>query len=143
MSMEHLRQTDVKTDIPTDMSRDELRHWALPIIYKDYLRCIAGIDENVGRILKILDDNSLAENTVIMYTGDQRFLLGEHGWFDKRLMYEECLRMPFVIRYPKEIKPGTDNKDITLNIDFCLLYFWIMPEWISLAKCREKVSVRI
>lgn len=57
-------------------------------------------------------------------------------------MYEECLRMPFVIRYPKEIKPGTDNKDITLNIDFAPL-FWIMPEWTSLAKCREKVSARI
>ncbi|WP_347160568.1 sulfatase/phosphatase domain-containing protein, partial [Parabacteroides distasonis] len=59
---------------------------------------------------------------VIMYTGDQGFFLGEHGWFDKRLMYEECLRMPFVIRYPKEIKPGTDNKDITLNIDFAPLF---------------------
>ncbi|WP_347160567.1 sulfatase-like hydrolase/transferase, partial [Parabacteroides distasonis] len=88
MSMEHLRQTDVKTDIPTDMSRDELRHWAYQLYIKDYLRCIAGIDENVGRILKYLDDNSLAENTVIMYTGDQGFFLGEHGWFDKRLMYE-------------------------------------------------------
>ena len=68
----------------TDMSRDELRHWAYQLYIKDYLRCIAGIDENVGRILKYLDDNSLAENTVIMYTGDQGFFLGEHGWFDKR-----------------------------------------------------------
>jgi len=89
---------------------------------KDYLRCIAGIDENVGRILNYLDEQGLAENTVVIYTGDQGFFLGEHGWFDKRLMYEECLRMPFVIRYPKEIKPGTDNKDITLNIDFAPLF---------------------
>ena len=122
MSMEHLRQTDVKTDIPTDMSRDELRHWAYQLYIKDYLRCIAGIDENVGRILNYLDEQGLAENTVVIYTGDQGFFLGEHGWFDKRLMYEECLRMPFVIRYPKEIKPGTDNKDITLNIDFAPLF---------------------
>ena len=59
MSMEHLRQTDVKTDIPTDMSRDELRHWAYQLYIKDYLRCIAGIDENVGRILNYLDEQGL------------------------------------------------------------------------------------
>ena len=78
MSMEHLRQTDVKTDIPTDMSRDELRHWAYQLYIKDYLRCIAGIDENVGRILNYLDEQGLAENTVVIYTGDQGFF-GEHG----------------------------------------------------------------
>lgn len=122
MSMEHMKKTDVKTDIPTGLSRDELRHWAYQLYIKDYLRCIAGVDENVGRILKYLDDNGLTENTVVIYTGDQGFFLGEHGWFDKRLMYEECLRMPFLIRYPKEIKPGTDNKDITLNIDFAPLF---------------------
>lgn len=122
MSMEDFRQSDLKTEIPTELSRDEFRHWAYQLYIKDYLRCIAGVDENVGRILKYLDDNGLAENTVIIYTGDQGFFLGEHGWFDKRLMYEECLRMPFVIRYPKEIKPGTENKDITLNIDFAPLF---------------------
>ena len=122
MSMENFRPSDVKTDLPTNLSRDEFRHWAYQIYIKDYLRCIAGIDENVGRILKYLDDNGLTDNTVIIYTGDQGFFLGEHGWFDKRLMYEECLRMPFVIRYPKEIKPGTENKDITLNIDFAPLF---------------------
>lgn len=122
MSMEHLHKRDLKTEIPEGMTRDEQRHWAYQIYIKDYLRCVAGIDENVGRILKYLDDNGLAENTVIIYTGDQGFFLGEHGWFDKRLMFEECLRMPFVMRYPKEIKPETVNKDITLNIDFALLF---------------------
>ena len=92
--------------------------------------------------MNYLDEQGLAENTVVIYTGDQGFFLGEHGWFDKRLMYEECLRMPFVIRYPKEIKPSTDNKNITLNM-ISLLYFWIMPEWTSLAKCREKSFARI
>lgn len=122
MSMEHMNKTDLKVDIPEGMTRDEQRHWAYQLYIKDYLRCIAGIDENVGRLLAYLDENGLAENTVIIYTGDQGFFLGEHGWFDKRLMYEECLRMPFLIRYPKEIKPGTVNDDIVLNIDFAPLF---------------------
>ncbi|MEG1635082.1 MAG: sulfatase [Rikenellaceae bacterium] len=122
MSMEHLTKTDLKTDIPSGMSRDEQRKWAYQLYIKDYLRCIAGIDENVGRILKYLDDNNLTENTIIIYTSDQGFFLGEHGWFDKRLMYEECIRMPFLMRYPKEIKAGTVNNDIILNIDFAPLF---------------------
>ena len=116
MSMEHLRQTDVKTDIPTDMSRDELRHWAYQLYIKDYLRCIAGIDENVGRILNYLDEQGLAENTVVIYTGDQGFFLGEHGWFDKRLMYEESFRTPLLIRLPGG-KKG-DIGEFVQNIDY-------------------------
>lgn len=122
MSMEDMTKTDLKVDIPEGMSRDEQRHWAYQLYIKDYLRCIAGIDENVGRILAYLDENGLTENTIIIYTGDQGFFLGEHGWFDKRLMYEECLRMPFLMRYPKEIKPGTINNDIVLNIDFAPMF---------------------
>lgn len=122
MSMEHLTKTDLKTDIPKGMSRDEHRKWAYQLYIKDYLRCVAGIDENVGRILKYLDDNGLTDNTIVIYTGDQGFFLGEHGWFDKRLMYEECLRMPFLMRYPKEIKAGSVNDDMVLNIDFAPLF---------------------
>lgn len=85
---------------------------------KDYLRCIAGNDENVGRLLKHLDDNHLADNTVVIYTSDQGFFLGEHNYIDKRWIYEEALRMPFIIRYPAEIKPGTTNDDIIINTDF-------------------------
>lgn len=122
MSMENLNSSDVKAEIPKDLNRDGLRHWAYQRYIKDYLRCVAGVDENVGRILKYLDENGLTNNTIVIYTGDQGFFLGEHGWFDKRLMYEECLRMPFVIRYPKEIKQGTINDDIILNIDFAPLF---------------------
>ncbi len=122
MSMEHLNKTDLKVDIPEGMTRDEQRHWAYQLYIKDYLRCIAGIDENVGRILSYLDENGLSENTIVIYTADQGFFLGEHGWFDKRLMYEECLRMPFLMRYPKEIKSGTVNDDIVMNIDFAPLF---------------------
>jgi len=88
---------------------------------KDFLRCGAAIDENIGKLLDYLDKTGLAENTVVIYTADQGYFLGEHGFFDKRLIYEESLRMPFVIRYPKEIPAGTRNNDIILNIDFSAL----------------------
>lgn len=89
---------------------------------KDYLRCGAAIDENLGRLLDYLDKTGLSKNTVVIYTADQGYFLGEHGFFDKRMMYEESLRMPFVIRYPKEIKAGTRINDIVLNIDFPALF---------------------
>lgn len=89
---------------------------------KDYLRGGAAIDENIGRLLDYLEENGLAENTVVIYTADQGFFLGEHGFFDKRLIYEESLRMPFVIRYPKELAAGTRIDDIILNIDFPSLF---------------------
>ncbi|MEC9187160.1 MAG: sulfatase/phosphatase domain-containing protein, partial [Bacteroidota bacterium] len=85
---------------------------------KDYLRTVAAIDENVGRILDYLDENKLTENTIVIYTSDQGQFLGEHDYFDKRWMYEESIKMPFIIRYPKEIKPNQRNFDITLNVDF-------------------------
>lgn len=85
---------------------------------KDFMRCGAAIDDNIGRLLDYLEASGQAENTVVIYTADQGYFLGEHGFFDKRLIYEESLRMPFVIRYPKEIKGGTKLDDIILNIDF-------------------------
>ena len=118
MSLEHMTGKDLKCDTLPDLPRDEFRKWAYQRYLKQYLRCIAGIDENVGRILKYLDDNGLAENTIVVYTSDQGFFLGEHGWFDKRYMLEESLRMPLLVRYPKEIKPGRVNDDIVINADF-------------------------
>jgi arylsulfatase A-like enzyme len=118
MTMEKMDKVDLKTDIPTNLSRDEHRRWAYQIYMKDYLRCMAGVDENVGRLLDYLDKNGLTENTIVVYTSDQGFFLGEHGWFDKRMMYEESINMPFVIRYPKAIRPKQINKDIITNADF-------------------------
>ncbi len=89
---------------------------------KDFLRCGAAIDENLGRLLNYLKSANLLENTVIIYTADQGYFLGEHGFFDKRMMYEESSRMPFVIRYPKEIKGGTRINDIIINEDFPALF---------------------
>jgi arylsulfatase A-like enzyme len=90
-------------------------------LIKDYLRCGAAIDENIGRLLDMLKQEGIDENTIVVYVSDQVYFLGEHGFFDKRMMYEESLRMPFVIRYPKEIPAGSRNKDIILNVDFASL----------------------
>ena len=88
---------------------------------KDFLRCAAAIDDNIGKMLDYLEENNLADNTVIIYTADQGYFLGEHGMFDKRMFLEESLRMPFVIRYPKEIPANERINDIVLNIDFASL----------------------
>ena len=109
---------DLEGNVHTFSSQEELKKWKYQRYIKDYLRCIASIDDNVGRILDYLDEHGLADDTIIVYTSDQGFFLGDHGWYDKRFMYEESLRMPFVIRYPKEIPAGTANEDIVLNVDF-------------------------
>jgi arylsulfatase A-like enzyme len=96
----------------------ELAEWKYQRYIRDYLRCIAAVDDNVGRVLDYLDAEGLAEDTVVVYTSDQGFYLGEHGWFDKRFMYEESLRMPLIVRYPREIRPGVNDKDLVLNLDF-------------------------
>ena len=85
---------------------------------KRYLGTIASIDEGVGRLLAYLDDAGLAEDTIIIYTSDQGFFLGEHGWFDKRFIYEDSFQMPFIIRYPQEIKAGSVSDDFACNVDF-------------------------
>src|SRR5258708_6304247 len=92
---EHMNKTDLKRDIPSDLHGDALRKWAYQYYMKDYLRCIASVDDNVGRVLDYLDAEGLSKNTIVIYTSDQGFFLGDHGYFDKRFMYEESLRMPF------------------------------------------------
>ncbi|MBF8148595.1 sulfatase [Winogradskyella sp. F6397] len=85
---------------------------------QDYLATIASMDEGIGEVLDYLEENGLADNTIVVYTTDQGFYLGEKGWFDKRYMYEESLAMPLVIKYPGVIKPGTIIEDLTQNLDF-------------------------
>ncbi len=96
----------------------ELALWKFNRYIKDYLRCIKSVDDGVGEVLNWLDENGLAENTIVVYTSDQGFYLGEHGWFDKRFMYEESFRTPLVIRYPKEIKSGSIIDKLIQNLDF-------------------------
>jgi arylsulfatase A-like enzyme len=95
-----------------------MTRWKYQAYMQDYLACVAGIDENVGRILKYLEDQGLDKNTVVLYSSDQGFYLGEHGWFDKRFMYEESFRTPLLARWPGIIKPGSRNDDLVQNIDF-------------------------
>jgi len=104
------------------LSKEEARKKIYQKLIKDYLRCAAGNDDNIGRLLDYLKQAGLDENTVVIYTADQGYFLGEHDFMDKRLMYEESLQMPFVIRYPQEIKPGTRVNDMVLNIDFAALF---------------------
>jgi arylsulfatase A-like enzyme len=109
---------DLKQDPPPGLEGDALRKWAYQLYIKDYLRCVRSVDDNVGRVLDYLDNNGLRENTLVVYTSDQGFFLGDHGWFDKRMMYEESIRMPFLARYPAEIKPGATSDRLLANIDF-------------------------
>jgi arylsulfatase A-like enzyme len=96
----------------------DLAKWKFQRYLRDYLKCIKSVDDGVGQVLDYLDKNGLAENTIVIYTSDQGFYLGEHGWFDKRFMYEESFRTPILMRFPKEIKPGTIINQLVQNLDF-------------------------
>ncbi len=101
-----------------NLTGKELAIWKYNRYIKDYLRTIKSVDDGVGEVLDYLDESGLAENTIVIYTSDQGFYLGEHGWFDKRFMYEESFRTPILMRYPKEIKPGTQVNQLIQNLDF-------------------------
>lgn len=87
-------------------------------LVRDFLRCGATVDDNIGKLLAALDEMGIAENTIVVYVADQGYFLGEHGFYDKRMFYEEAARMPFVIRYPREIPAGKRLKEMILNVDF-------------------------
>jgi len=113
-----LRKTDLKREPPPDLSDRERKKWNYQRYIKDYLRCIASVDDNIGRLLDYLDASGLKTNTIVLYTSDQGFFLGDHGWYDKRFMYEESLRMPLLVSCPGKITPGTVNDRMVLNVDF-------------------------
>lgn len=116
---------DLEMDIPK-LQGKELRKWAYQQYMKRYLACVAAVDENVGRIMAWLEAEGLMEDTIIVYTSDQGFFLGEHGWFDKRMMYEPGLLTPLIIRWPGHVAPGSVNNDMILNIDHA-------PTWLDIA----------
>jgi len=134
-----------KAFIEAKLSGKELAIWKYNRYIKDYLRCVKSVDDGVGEVLDYLDKNGLANNTIVVYTSDQGFYLGEHGWFDKRFMYEESLRTPILMRYPKEIKPGTVVDKLIQNLDFAptfLDYAGIaIPDDIQGKSFRKIVSV--
>jgi arylsulfatase A-like enzyme len=100
------------------LTGEALVRWKYQRYMQDYLATVQSVDESVGRVLAFLDQSGLARNTIVIYTSDQGFFLGDHGLFDKRFMYEESIRMPFLIRWPARIKPGTRSGALALNIDF-------------------------
>lgn len=100
-----------------NLSGNALSEWKFQRYMKDYFSTAASLDRNIGRTLDYLDKNDLAKNTIVIYLSDQGFYLGEHGWFDKRFMYEESFRTPMVMRYPGTIPPGSINDDLVMNLD--------------------------
>ncbi|MBI3821527.1 MAG: sulfatase [Planctomycetes bacterium] len=107
---------DLQTPIGM-MDNKDLRAWAYQEYLKRYLSCVAAVDENVGRLLAFLEAEGLSEDTIIVYTSDQGFFLGEHGFYDKRLMYEPALLTPLIVHWPGHTKAGAVNNDIVLNLD--------------------------
>lgn len=112
----------------------ELAKWKYQRYLKDYMRTIKSVDDQVGRLLDYLEKNGLMDNTVIVYTSDQGFYMGEHGWFDKRFMYEESFRTPLLIMYPKMIKPGSVCNELVQNIDYA-------PTYLALAGVTSPVKM--
>ena len=102
--------------------QEQLAQWKYQRYVKDYLRCIKSVDDSVGEILRALEEEGILDETVIVYTSDQGFYMGEHGWFDKRFMYEESFRTPLVIRYPSLIKAGSVSDALVQNLDFAPTY---------------------
>ncbi|TVR18400.1 MAG: DUF4976 domain-containing protein [Balneolaceae bacterium] len=99
------------------MTQEELLHWRYQRYVKDYLRVVREVDDEVGRLMAYLERENLKDNTIVIYAGDQGFFLGEKGWFDKRWIYEESLRMPLIVHWPEGIDPGLVSKELVQNLD--------------------------
>ena len=110
--------TIVRDGKDVTLTGEALVRWKYQRYMQDYLATVQSVDDSVGRVLALLDKAGLARNTMVVYTSDQGFFLGDHGLFDKRFMYEESIRMPFLVRWPARIKPGTRSDALALNIDF-------------------------
>lgn len=108
---------DLGSPVPPGLDREAEIDWRYQRYIKRYLRTVASIDKGVGRLLDHLDECGLTDDTVVVYTSDQGFFLGDHGWFDKRLMYEESLTMPLLVRYPARVRAGTVTDDLVVNVD--------------------------
>ena len=128
--------TVTRNGAPVTITGEALARWKYQRYMQDYLATVQSIDDNVGRLLDYLDRTRLARNTIVIYTSDQGFFLGDHGLFDKRFMYEESIRMPFLVRWPAVIKPGTRIDAMALNVDFAPTFLRRPP------RCRVAVCYR-
>ena len=102
----------------SSMDKEDKMRWKYQRYMQDYLACISSVDDNIGRVLDYLDNSGLAENTIVVYTSDQGFYLGEHGWFDKRFIYDESFKTPLLVRWPGKIKPGAVEDEMVQNLDY-------------------------
>jgi arylsulfatase A-like enzyme len=100
------------------LTADGLVRWKYQRYAKNYLRCVKGVDESVGTLMETLDELGLDDNTVVIYSSDQGFYIGDHGWYDKRWMYEESLKMPLIVKWPGVTKPGSDSEELVQNLDY-------------------------
>lgn len=133
---QHLTARDLKGKTPSaGLDARGVKKWKYQQYIKDYLRCVASVDDNVGRLLDYLEEAGLAKNTVVIYTSDQGFFLGDHNWYDKRFMYEESLRMPFLVRFPGRVAAGSTTEAMALNVDFA-------PTFLELAGLRAPAEVQ-
>ncbi|QDP94770.1 sulfatase [Microlunatus elymi] len=118
--------TDVKEELPDELRGDDHRvertRWFYQRYLRDYLQTIQSVDDNVGRVLDYLDDHGLSDNTIVVYTSDQGFFLGDHGWYDKRFIYDESLQMPFLIKWPGQLAAGEQVDEIITNVDFAATF---------------------
>ena len=114
----HLTPVDLKQKPPEGLTGLALKKWQYQRYMRDYLACVDSVDDSVGRLLDYLKKHDLEKDTIVVYTSDQGFFLGDHNWYDKRFMYEESLRMPFLVRWPAAVKPGSVNDGMILNVDF-------------------------
>ncbi|WP_114854363.1 sulfatase [Brachybacterium sp. YJGR34] len=114
--------TDIKEPVPAELQGEENREarirWVYQRYLRDYLQCVQSIDDNVGRLLDHLDQRGLTDNTIVVYTSDQGFFLGDHGWYDKRFIYDQSLQMPLMIRWPEHLPAGERCGEILTNVDF-------------------------
>ena len=101
-----------------NLTGTELVRWKYQRYAKNYLRAVKGVDESVGRLVDTLERLNLDENTIVIYSSDQGFYIGDHGWFDKRWMYEESLKMPFIVKWPGVVKPGSKSGQMIQNLDY-------------------------
>jgi arylsulfatase A-like enzyme len=113
-----LSSSDLKENPPEELGYEEQALWKYQRMMEDYLRCVASVDDNVGRVVDWLRERGDFEDTLLMYSSDQGFFLGEHGWFDKRFMYEESLRMPLLLSYPRMLAGGQVFDGIVTNVDW-------------------------
>lgn len=130
-----IRNYGLDFEVDQNLSDKEYTHQAYQAYLKRYLRCVKGVDDNLARLFAYLKKNDLFDNTIIIYTGDQGMMLGEHDYIDKRWMYEESMRMPFLVRYPKLVKAGSKNDLLINNTDFA-------PTILTLAGAQVPASMQ-